>query len=269
MIIIGEKINATLSRVKTIILERDTEQLIALAQSQAEAGADFIDVNVGTGTGSAQDEQEAMTWAVENIQAHVEKPLCIDSADASVLDAGLAARSGRPSMINSTKAEEKSLQEIVPLAKKYDTDLVALAMDESGIPETVDKRLSACDKVVNACKQHGFPVEKLLFDPLVLPISTDNTQGRITLETVSGIKKAYPEAKTVMGLSNVSYGLPERKLINIAFLHMAIYAGLDAAIANPQNEEFMFGVKVAEAIAGRDRHCRKYSRAARKLSQKQ
>lgn len=264
MIIIGEKINASLAGIKAIVLERDRTGLLELARTQAGAGADFIDVNVGTGVGSREDEICSMQWAIETIQEELETPLCIDSADSAVLEAGLKARNGRPSLINSAKAEEKNLELVVPLARHYDTPLVSLAMDKAGIPKTVGGRLRACTDIAAACEKHGVSIENLYFDPLVIPVSTDIKQGLVTLNTIAEIKKQFPAAKTVMGLSNVSYGLPGRIKLNTAFLHMAIYAGLDAAILDPLDEALMGAVKMAEVLVGKDRHCRRYTRAFRK-----
>ena len=135
MIVIGEKINGTLPMVKTAIQNRDRERLLDLAKQQAGAGASYIDVNVGTGIGSREDEIQAMEWAVETIQSEVEVPLSIDSADPAVLESGLKSRNGRPSLINSAKAEHESLDEVVPQASTYNAPLVALTMDEGGIPK--------------------------------------------------------------------------------------------------------------------------------------
>lgn len=263
MIIIGEKINASLAGIKPIIQERDSARLLELARAQAAAGAGFIDVNVGTGVGSQEDEIVSMQWAIETIQEEVETPLCIDSADSTVLEAGLKARNGRPSLINSTKAEEKNLEQVLPLAREYNTPIVGLAMDKAGIPKTVEDRLRACDYIVTACEKHGVPLENVYFDPLVLPISTDIKQGLVTLNTIVEIKHQFPAAKTVMGLSNVSYGLPGRPRLNAAFLHMAIFSGLDAAILDPLDEPLMGAVRIAEVLIGKDRHCRRYTRAFR------
>ncbi len=263
MIIIGEKINATLAPVKPIILERNTAALLELAKGQAAAGANFLDVNVGTGVGSQAEEVEAMQWAVQTIQAEVETPLCLDSADPAVLEAGLQANTRQPCMINSTNAEQEKLESIAPLAAKYKTMLVGLTMDEAGIPKTVEDRLRAGGKIVAACKELGIPLDQVLFDPLVLPISTDITYGMVTLKTIARLKESYPEAKTVLGLSNISYGLPARSRLNVAFLHMAIAYGLDAAIIDPLDEELMAAAATGEVLAGRDRHCRRYTRAFR------
>jgi 5-methyltetrahydrofolate corrinoid/iron sulfur protein methyltransferase len=264
MLAIAEKINATIPSVKTIIEERDENGLLALAQKQAAAGADYLDVNVGTGSGGQQDEIEAMRWAVGLIQDHVETPLCIDSADPEVLQAGLEVRAERAALINSTKGSEHYLNAVVPLAKEYDQPLVGLAMDEKGIPKTVEERVAACAKIVAACEKYSIAQERLFFDPLVLPVSTDVKQGLVTLQTIQAIKKEFPAAKTVMAVSNVSFGLPERTTFNTAFLHMAIFAGLDAAILSVLDKELMGAVRTAEAIMGRDRHCRKYAKFWRK-----
>lgn len=265
MIIVAEKINATLAEARRIIEERDRDALLDLARKQAEAGAGYLDVNVGTGSGDAASEAEAMRWAVESIQAEVETPLCIDSADPDILAAGLEARAGRPAMVNSCKAEAHSLETIAPLAAKHEALLVGLAMDEKGIPETVEERLAAGQRIVEACRGLGIPDRNIFLDPLVLPVSTDIGQGLVTLRTLAGFKNEFPAVKSVMGLSNVSYGLPGRARLNAAFLHMAVYAGLDAVIGNPLDHEFMAAVRTAEVLAGRDRHCRRYTRAMRSI----
>jgi 5-methyltetrahydrofolate--homocysteine methyltransferase len=166
-------------------------------------------------------------------------------------------------MINSTKAEEKDMDAVVPLAAKNDAMLVALTMDEAGIPETVEERLTAAEKIVSACEKFGMPLEKVYFDPLVMPVSTNTNAGTITLETLTAIKKAFPGAKTVSGLSNISFGLPNRPALNAAFLHMAIGAGLDAALVDPLDDTIMVAVRAGDVLAGKDRYCRRYMRAFR------
>ena len=263
MIIIGEKINGTIPGTKPIIENQDNTALVELAQKQASAGATYIDVNVGIGKGSQEHEIANMKWAVKTLTENIEKPLCIDSADPAVLDAGLSMLNGRKGMINSTKAEDHNLDEVLPLAAKYEAPVVALAMDETGIPKTVEGRIGACKKIASFAQKHNVPMGNIFFDPLVLPISADGTQGKITLETLMAIKSTFPESKTVMGLSNVSYGLPSRLAINAAFMNMAIYAGLDAAIINPMEKVMAEAILTGEAIMGKDRHFRKYSRAFR------
>ncbi len=263
MIIVGEKINASRPGVREIIEQRNAQGLVELAQRQADAGARYIDVNVGTGSGSREDEIAAMDWAVRTVAEAVDKPLSVDSADPGVLEAGLKAVGDRSALINSTKAEPEILEPVVGLAARFGSPLVGLAMDETGIPVTVEGRIDACRKIVSACEKHRVPIESIFFDPLVLPVSTDVKQGRVTLETISRVKEEFPAAKTVMGLSNISFGLPARGKLNAAFLHMAVLAGLDAAIADPLDTDLMAAVTVAEVLVGKDRHCRKYTRAFR------
>jgi 5-methyltetrahydrofolate--homocysteine methyltransferase len=264
MIVIGEKINATRSAVRDIIEQRREDHLVTLAEQQSAAGATYIDVNVGTGRGTRQDEIEAMQWAVATLNKVLDKPLCIDSADPAVLEAGLEAMAGRPAMINSTKADSKNLAAVLPLAARFEAPLVALAMDDKGIPKTVEGRINACQAIAAGCRTYQVPITSVFFDPLVLPVSTDSSQGKVTLDTLAAIKITFPGACTTMGLSNISFGLPGRTLINAAFLQMAIYAGLDAAIMDPLNEEMMQAARTGDALMGKDRHFRKYSRAVRK-----
>lgn len=264
MIVIGEKINATRSAVRDIIEQRRADQLVDLAQKQAAAGAAYIDVNVGTGSGTRQDEVEAMQWAVEALNTAVDKPLCIDSADPVVMEAGLEAMAQRPAMINSIKADAKYLESVLPLAARFKAPVVALAMDDQGIPETVEGRIKACRMIASACHDYDVPIESIFFDPLVLPVSTDARQGKVTLDTLAAIKQTFPGARTTMGLSNISFGLPGRAQLNAAFLQMAIFAGLDAAIMDPLNKDMMQAARMGDALMGKDRHFRKYSRAFRK-----
>jgi len=263
MIIIAERINARIPSVKNIILNRDAQGLLGLARRQAEAGASYIDLNVATGVGSPEDEIEAMKWAVETIQGELEIPLCIDSSNPAVLATGLNSCRGKPAMLNSAKAERKSLEEVIPLAKEYSTPLVALTMDESGIPKSVKDRIRAGEKIVEACINYKIPIENVFFDLLAIPISTDVTQGLTTLTAITEIKKEFPGCRTVLGISNVSFGLPGRARLNAAFLHMAVYAGLDAAIVDLLNKEMAVAVRTAELLSGKDKDCRNYLRAFR------
>ena len=255
MIIIGEKLHATLPGIVTIIEKRDAGALLKIAGKQASAGADFIDVNVGTGFGAQIDEIVSMQWAVETIQAELEVPLCIDSSDVEVLEAGLRVRNGRLTLLNSATADVYKLEEVARLARQYHMPFIGLAMDASGVPQTVDGRLRACETIAAVCTKHKVGLETVYFDPLVLPVGTDTRQAVIALTTLAEIKKRFPEARTVMGLSNVSYGLPARVKLDVAFLQMAVYVGLDAVIMDPLDEDLMGGVKTAELLMGKDRGC--------------
>lgn len=264
MLVIGENINASNSSVAETIASRDKEFIQRLAQAQVTAGADFIDVNAGIGHGCLDEGIAAMEWLVEVIQEAVDKPLVIDSSSADVIKAALGKYHGERPIINSVTAEPEKLESIGPLAAGHQASLVALAMGTDGIPSSVEERLAACEQIMACLTQFGLAPEQILFDPLVLPIATDTRQGIVTLETLKQIKTCYPAARTIMGLSNISYGLPQRKLVNHGFLQMAACAGLDAVILNPLDTKMMSFVKVADMLIGKDPSCKGYIRAYRK-----
>lgn len=264
MIIIGEKINATRKTVKEAVENEKVEFLIDLAQKQANRGADYIDVNISTGKGSGEDEKEKMKWAVRLIEKVIDKPLVIDSSDPKVLRAGLESCKREP-IINSTTAEENKLKEVMPLAAEFKVPIIALAMGGGDISSAgVESRLKACGKIVEAAKANGINLENIYFDPVVVPISTDISQGRTALEVLSEIKSKYKPAKTVIGLSNLSFGLPARTYVNQSFLTMAMYLGLDAAIMDPLDEKLTCSLLAARAVLGEDQYCRDYIKAYRK-----
>ena len=261
MLIIGEKINGTRSAVREAVLSRDADYLAGLARSQDEAGADYIDVNVATGAGD--DEVDAMEWAIGVVRNATDKPIALDSADPSVLGRGLELCEGDRPFINSVSGEAERLGGVLPLVARYSCPVVALAMDESGIPPTPESRLEVCRRIMERAFELGVPAGDLYFDPLVLPVSADCEQGRVTIETLKLINSELPGVKTVMGLSNVSFGLPRRTVVNRAMMAMAVYVGLAAAIIDPADRELVGAAFAAEALAGRDRYCRGYMKAFR------
>jgi cobalamin-dependent methionine synthase I len=264
MLVIGERINASNQSVGEAIARRDCEFVANLARAQTDAGADFIDVNAGTGSSSNQNETSAVEWLVEVVQAATDKPLAIDSESIDIMKAALRKYRGKTLMINSVTAERARLEAVGSLAAEHRASLVALAMGEDGIPDTVEKRLAACEIIMTHLTRLGMAAEQVFFDPLVLPVSVDSSHGLVTLKTLEQIKSRYPAARTVMGLSNISYGLPKRKLVNRNFLLMAAYAGLDAAILDPLDAKVMSLIKVADLLTGKDPLCRGYLRAHRR-----
>lgn len=264
MIIIGEKINASNKSVGEAIINRDSEFVTNLARAQADAGADFIDVNSGMGHSSQEQERAAMEWLVEVVQAATDMPLAIDSDSPEVIEAALRKYQGDRLVINSVTAEPARLAAIGALAAERQAWLVALVMGADGIPDNVEQRLDACELIMTHLTRLDVKAEQVFFDPLVLPIAVDSSQGLVTLKTIEQIKSRYPGARTVMGLSNISYGLPNRKLVNRAFLLMAAYAGLDAVILDPLDTKAVSLAKVADMLTGKDPSCKKYLRAHRK-----
>ena len=257
MIVIGEKINATIKSVGEAIEKRDAEFIAGLAAAQDKAGADYIDINAGN------SGVEGMKWLVTTVQAVTEKPLTIDSDDPVLIEAGLSACDDRPLMVNSATAEPERLHAVGKMAAERSAELIALTIDAEGIPDNVERRIQACDVIMNAVKEMGMNDEQIYFDPLVLPVSVDLKTGLVTLETILEIKTRYPGAKTVVGLSNISYGLPSRRALNRAFLMMAAQAGLDAAILDPLDKKMMSTVRISQLLSGKDANSRSYIKAYR------
>lgn len=260
MIIIGEKINGTISEVRDAVLDRNDEFLSDLARSQDDAGADYIDVNVATGV---SDERESMLWAIGVVREATSLPLCLDSSDPSVLEAGLEACGEQSPLINSVTGAAASTGPVLALAARYSCPVVALPMDEAGIPTSPTERLALCGRIRDAAFAAGVAPADIFFDPLVLPLSADCNQGRVTMDTLSSIRSELAPSRTVMGASNASFGLPLRSLINRSLLAVAVYFGLDAAILDPTDAGVRSAILSATAVAGRDRFCKDYMKAFR------
>jgi cobalamin-dependent methionine synthase I len=264
MLIIGENINASNKKVGEAIARKDHEFIADLARKQAQAGADYIDVNAGSAQGCWQSPEAAMEWLVDVVVSVTDKPLAIDSDVPSVVGAGLRRYQGDKVIINSVNAEPARLQTIGALVAGHGGLVIALAMGDGNIPKRAEERLDACKSIMSELQKMGVREEQVLFDPLVLPVSVDTSQAVVTLRTIEGIKSCYPSAKTVAGVSNVSYGLPNRDMVNRAFLLMAVAVGLDAAILNPLDVKMMSFIAVADLLVGKDTACRGYIRAHRR-----
>lgn len=261
MLIIGERINSTRKGIRDMIAGRAAGAILNEAVSQAKAGAHFIDVNCAVTSG---DELKDIGWAIGVIQDGMpDVSLCIDSPDHLAIERALSAYKGTGSVIiNSITAEEERCAKILPLALKYGTKLIALTMGGSGMPGTAVERAQIAGNILGRVRAAGFPEEDLYFDPLVRPISTEPGQAREFLDSIPLIK-ALGNAKTVCGLSNISFGLPNRSLINASFLAMAIERGLDAAIIDPLDGRLMSSLSASRALLGLDEYCGDYIKAFR------
>ncbi len=264
MLIVGEKLNSSIKRVAEAIEARNAAAVQDLAKRQAEAGADYLDVNAAI---RVTQELDDLAWLIETVQAVVETPLCIDSPNPAAIARGLAlfkasGRPGRP-LVNSITGEPDRLHGILPLVAEHKCPVVALTSDEQGIPTTVEDRLRIAGKIVAEAEKFGVPLADIYFDPLVLPVSTDVRNGVIFMDALQAIKAGHPGVKTISGLSNVSYGLPKRKVVNRAFLIMALHAGMDAAIMDPLDMELMALLKASELVLGHDDYCMNYLMAYR------
>jgi 5-methyltetrahydrofolate--homocysteine methyltransferase len=261
LIIIGEKINATRKKIKEALTHKDIDFLKELCTEQCGAGADYIDVNVGTGDEDAGDEASLMTWLVKELEEVSDKPFCIDSSSAEVIAAGVQACRTAVPMINSVNASEEKMQAIFPIVAQHKTPVVALPVTEDGIPAVARDRVQVCKTMLDRAAEFDISPDAFFFDPLVVPLSTGQSQGQTTLDTIALLKTTIKDAKTVIGVSNISFGLPRRSLINRAFLTLAIGAGVDAAILDPTDPGLISQLRAAEVVAGRDKRCRKYIRA--------
>jgi 5-methyltetrahydrofolate--homocysteine methyltransferase len=259
MEIIGEKINGTLQEVKLAIRERNATFIRDLARRQVEAGVTLVDVNAGT---LPAEEPDALSWLVKTVQDEVGVPLCLDSANPKALAVAIQEMKQTP-MINSISGEPSRLDGILPLVSKHGCSVIALAMDEKGIPKGVDERMTVVRHLMDRTRNAGLPDEKVYIDPLVMTLSTNTESGVIALETMRAVRAEFPKAHLCAGLSNISFGLPARHLVNRVFLTLALAAGLDAAILDPFDRELRGELLAAELVLGRDRHCRNYTRSYR------
>lgn len=259
MIIIGELINTSRKAIAPAVENRDVDFIQDIAKKQVEAGATYVDVNAGT---RVHDEPEALTWLVETVQAAVDAPLCIDSPNPKAIKAALEVHKGQ-AMINSISAEKERYDEILPLVVKHNARIVALCMDDTGMPETAEQRLAIVKVLYQGLTEAGVKPEDILFDPLVKPISVNIGFGNEVLETIRQIHQQYPGVHTTCGLSNVSFGLPNRKLLNQAFLVMCMANGMDSVILDPLDQTIMSLLIGSKSLLGRDEYCMGYLTAHR------
>ncbi|NPV28660.1 MAG: methyltetrahydrofolate cobalamin methyltransferase [Firmicutes bacterium] len=264
MIIIGEKINGTLTKVREAIAERDRDFIADLAQRQAEAGADYLDVNAGT---SPEREPEDLKWLVEVVQETVDTPLCLDSPRPETL-AEVLPLVKRPGLLNSVTAEPGKPEKVFPLAAASGFGVVALTLDEGGIPKDAKTRVEIAERLISEGAKYGVKEENIYVDPLVVALATEHKATQVFLEATGEIKKRFPGVYIISGLSNVSFGLPYRRTINRTFLVLARAAGMDAAIIDPLDEELMATVWATELVLGEDPYCRNYLRYYRKRESK-
>jgi 5-methyltetrahydrofolate--homocysteine methyltransferase len=259
MLIIAEKINGTRKLVNKAVLERDVNFIQKLALSQVEAGADYLDINAGTPT---EREPDDVIWLVNVVQETVDKPLCLDSPNSVALLAGLSVAK-QPPMINSISGEPQRLANVLPVVAQHGLKVLALAMDSNVIQTTCEGRMVIIRRVFEETRKAGVPDENMYVDPLAMSVATATDACKVTLETMRAILTEYPKAHLTAGLSNVSFGLPARTLINRAFLTLAVAAGLDSAIIDSTDRGLMETLYATNAVLGLDRFCAKYNRAYR------
>lgn len=252
--IIGERINPTGKKLfKEALRRNDIDYIIKEGIAQRDAGAHILDVNVGL---PEIDECKMMEDAVYNLQAVLPTPLQIDTTNIAALERALRVYNGKP-MLNSVNGKQKNMEEVFPLAKKYGSVVVCLCLDENGIPETAQGRIAVAEKIIKTAKEYGIDKKDLIVDALTMTISTDKNNAKETLKAVKYIRETLG-VNTVLGVSNISFGLPQRDVINTAFFTLALQSGLSAGIINPKSSSMMNAYYSYNALAGLDDNCTEY-----------
>ncbi|MBO5104297.1 MAG: dihydropteroate synthase, partial [Ruminococcus sp.] len=248
--VIGERINPTgKKRFKQALLNHDIDYILGQAVEQVHAGAEILDVNVGM---PGIDEKEMMVTAVKAIQGICDTPLQLDSTIPEVLEAGLRVYNGKP-IVNSVNGEDESLDNILPLVKKYGASVVGLTLDKGGIPKTADGRFAIAEKILKRATDYGIPKEDIFIDCLTLTASAEQDGVMETLNALHRVKNELG-LRTVLGVSNISFGLPNRELITRTFLTMALHSGLDLPIINPNIDSIIGAVRAYRLLSGTDRN---------------
>ena len=255
MIIIGEKINSTLKSIRPAMENYDTAAIQELARKQHAAGATYIDVNAGM---FFNDEPERLEWLVKTVQEAVDAPLAIDSPNPKALERALKANKNGKPIINSITDEKERYESVFPLVLEYKTGIIALCMDDGGMPETTEERVKIADRLIAKLTRGGVLLSDIYIDPMVRPIGTGSHYGIVAIETIRNVKKEYPEVHIACGLSNISFGIPARKLMNQTFLVAAMTAGMDGAILDPLDKKLMSFLYATEALLGLDDFCMNY-----------
>ncbi len=259
MLIVGESINSTIAKVGEAVKSRDAAFIEKLAREQVEAGAQMLDVNAG---GAGMNEPEGLVWLVNTVQRVVDVPLVLDSADPEALKAALVVHKGHP-MINSISGEKHKMDALLPLVAGNDCSVIALCMDNRGIPDTAEARLEVAHLMVERATAEGVRPEDIYIDPLILSLGADWQASRVSLDTIRIIRKDLPDVRVVGGMSNVGFGMPKRRLLNRIFLAMSMAIGLDAAVIDVRDKKLMTTIFAADAILGNDTYCKSFIKAYR------
>jgi len=258
-VIIGERINPTGRKIVLQALQEGNFEMVRQdAVAQVEAGATVLDVNAGV---PGADEVALLSQVMQEVMAVVDVPLCIDTANPKALGAALKLYDGK-ALINSVNGEEKSLEAVLPLAKEYGAAVIGLCMDDDGIPATPEERVAVAEKIIERAARHDISIEDIVIDPLAMTMGADHKAGWNTLETTKLVVREFG-VNITMGTSNVSFGMPDRKYVNAAFITMAIQAGLTCPITNPLVTEINTAVLAADLSLGKDEYGMRWIKAYR------
>jgi len=259
MLIIGEKLNSSIPSVRQFINDKDTAAVQDLALRQVVAGADYLDLNTAQG-----DEVRNMEWLVRVVQEVTDVPICLDSTSAEAIKKGLETVKGDKSkvLVNSISLENNRLEAVLPLVLEYQCSVIALTLNDSGIPKTAAERIKLTEQIVEILTKKHYDLTKLYIDPLVLPQAVSHLNATMFFQCLSEIKRLF-DVKTVSGLSNISFNTPNRRIINRHFLTFCMAYGMDAAILDPLDRKIMTSVVTNDFILGNDRFGKKYLKAYR------
>ncbi|HMU91835.1 MAG TPA: dihydropteroate synthase [Anaerolineales bacterium] len=261
-VMIGEKINPTgIKKLGQALVDKNMDYVKQLAKRQVEWGADVLDVNVGH---PQIDEAAIIPMVVEAVKSVVDVPLCIDSNDPKILEAGLKVAPGKP-LVNSVNGEEKQLETVLPIVKNRGAAVIGLTIGDDGIPPTAELRLAAAAKIIERAAKIGIPIEDIIIDPLVMTVGHDSKAATVTLKTIELLVKEFG-VNINLGASNVSFGLPDRHSVNAAFLALAMQTGVTCSITDPI--KLGSTIKATDLLLGRDANSMrylKYFRATEKL----
>ena len=257
--IVGERINTSRKKIMEAVVNRDARYIREEVLKQQAAGATFIDVNAGA---CIETEMESMAWLLSIVQEVATVSLCIDSPDPRVLEMACGMLKDAP-LINSISLERERFETMIPFLGGRECSVVALCMDDSGLPSSARDIVERAKRLVDALEFIGMKRDQIFVDFLVQPISTDTLNGIMVMEAVRGIMQEIAGVHTICGLSNISFGLPQRKIINRSFLALLMASGLDTAILDPLDRELMAVVRTVEMLLGKDEYCTNYLKAVR------
>ena len=261
MIIIGERINSTRKPITAALEARNADHILYEARRQWDAGAAYLDVNTAM---MRVNEPEVMTWVIELIQGEFPEVLvAIDSANPAAVEAGLKAHKGRP-LLNSINGEKQRMEALIPLIREYKPRVIGLTIHDDGVTQDADERYGIGAELIELLSKNDIDLDDIFIDPLIFPVSAELQAGNISLTIMGRLKENFPGVHTVCGLSNISFGLPERKLINQVYMMLAMGRGLDAAIIDPLDRRMIASIITASTLLGQDKVCKNYLKAYRR-----
>ncbi len=254
ILLIGEKLNSSRAEAKRILEQRDEDALITLVREQIEGGAGYVDINAAM---LLKAEREALRWGAFLARDRSGARVMLDSPDADLL-LSLAAELGETCIVNSLSCDADLLDAALPVLAPSGAGIVVMLKDRAGVPSSIDDKMALAAKAAAAGRMAGIAPRRLFIDPVVMPLATTPAGPRATLDVLGELARRYPEHPRIVGLSNVSFGLPERAIVNRAFGAMCVSSGASALICDTTDRELVRMLEAADALAGRDAGCRRY-----------